>query len=259
MNPWKPSGVRVWWGYRHEQFAQNRAGFDKTLSSIFIPQTWQQMSALGLCAYFPALVPLAAEDEWPLPDELALVHYPSAEQYRFATRETVAGRAYGLLHSTAFNFNNPLLPTSGSDFPAPWVETVDFAQPTYLVDKAIQWRSGVTHMLMARPILDVGSAEYKKQINQAIQQWLKQRESHVKGSDSNVDGAIILMHPHWLCYWEHRTDSCEQNSLLPLLRPLLQDPIIDKQASTITVPPLFSGPDDGVDIKQGDFVDVGFT
>lgn len=261
MESWPPWGIRVWWGYRHENFAEDRGSFDKLLSGIFIPQTWQQMSPLGLQAYYPALIPLAPKDQWPLPDEVALVHYPTPEHYYSVTRDTVAGRAYGLLHRTAFNFKNPLLPKSSSDFPKPWGSEISFCQPISLLDNVINWRLGVTRMLLARPEAGMSEQEYKSQINQVIHQWLNQ-----KTMDSNVDGAIILVHRHWLCYWEHQSNNLEdrsynvgKNSLLPLLRPFLQSPIIDKQAKSLTVPPLFTNPDEGVDMIQGDFFDVGFS
>ncbi len=101
--------VRVWRGWRIP--GSNWAKFVRDLATVFIPATWQVMGRLGLQCYVPSVL---AETKSPkLPDEVALLFYPSKAAYLAARSETVAGRAYSLLHQAVFNFSSPPASTTG--------------------------------------------------------------------------------------------------------------------------------------------------
>lgn len=264
--PCTPDGIRVWRGFRSRAFIDKKEDFDKKVGSIFVPQTAQQMEPLGLCAYFPALLPdsippdtsnpgpndLAPNDIFlKIPDEIALVVYPSKEAYEKATTESVAGRAYGLLHVPVFNFDDkdPAIPPSKSGDPTPWSGELVWDVPCYLVPDAIDWQSGVTRLLAAKPAIKFEGDDFLDRLNDILRGWLMKR-------DENIDGSIICACPDYLLYWEHRKVDTDDGSLIPMLLDLLETPYINKSSSPVIVPPAFHEPDKGVDIKVGDFLDV---
>ncbi len=249
-----PHGIRVWRGFRSRHFFNNRAGFDSKIGRIFVPQTAQQMEPLGLCAYFPALLPNSIHPGsngrfLKIPDEIALVVYPSREIYDNAVKHSVAGRAYGLLHSSVFNFNDPKIPPSQSGYPEAWSGELNWDTPCYLVSNAIDWRSGVTRLLVAQPERNNIAENFLEQLNNIIHDWLLTAKK-------NVNGSIICASSEYLLYWEHREVDTEQGSLLPLLLKILDTPYINSTARPVVVPPAFQQPDEGVDISAGDFLDV---
>lgn len=249
-----PDGIRVWRGFRSRSFFDNRPGFDSIVASVFVPQTAQQMEPLGLRAYFPALlpdsIPPGSNDQFlKIPDEVALVVYPSKDEYAKAVSLSVAGRAYGLLHWPVFNGNDPEIPPSRSGHPEPWSGELSWDSPCYLAPDAIDWHSGVTRLLVARPTCNMAAATFLERLNDIIRCWLLKR-------DKNFDGSIICVTPDYLLYWEHRAVDTEQGSLLPQLLAILETPYINSAAVPVIVPPAFHEPDTGVDMKVGDFFDV---
>ena len=254
MKKCSPCGLRVWRGFRSRSYFNKRDNFDKIIREVFIPQTAQQMEPLGLCAYFPALlpnsIPAGSNDQFlKIPDEVALVVYPSIESYQRAVTSSVAGRAYSLLHWPVFNGNDPEIPPSQSAHPEPWAGSLVWDEPSYLIDDAIDWRSGVTQLLVARPLFSMTANTFLEKLNTTINDWLLKRAC-------NINGSIISACPDYLLYWEHRESDCDNGSLLPLLLELLETPYINTQARPIAIPPAFHEPDDGVDIKVGECLDV---
>ncbi len=124
-------GIRVWRGYRHASL--DRPGFQKQLSQTFIPVTVQWLEPMGLCGYFPALLPELSG----LPDELALVIYPSIGAYEEVSHTCPTGRAYGQLHGTLFAFGEG---SSHSDFPTVWQDELSPGQSYSLNVSACSWR-----------------------------------------------------------------------------------------------------------------------
>lgn len=249
-----PDGIRVWRGFRSRSFFDNREEFESIIGSIFVPQTVQQMEPLGLKAYFPALLPnsisFGSNDTFlKIPDEVALVVYPSKEIYQHAVEFSVAGRAYGLLHRPVFNVNDPEIPASKSGHPEPWTGVLNWDTPCYLTPEAIDWHAGVTRLLVAKPGRHSTAEEFLEQLNNIIRGWLLKRKKI-------FNGCIICANPQYLLYWEHREVDNEQGSLLPLLLEILEKPYINRMASPVIVPPAFHEPDEGVDMKAGDFLDV---
>ncbi len=249
-----PDGIRVWRGFRSRRFFDNRAGFNSKIGGIFVPQTAQQMEPLGLRAYFPALLPdslLPGNKNrlLKIPDEVALVIYPSRASYNEAVKHSVTGRAYGLLHSSVFNFNDPKIPPSQSGYPEPWSGELHWDTPCHLASNAIDWRSGVTHLLAARPDHNMTAENFLEQLNNIIHGWMLKAEKKVNGS-------IICASSEYLLYWEHSDTGTKEGSLLPLLQKILETPYLNSAARSVIVPPAFYQPDEGVDISAGDFLDV---
>lgn len=259
MNTAELSGIRVWRGYRSESLLHKRQDFTDKLKTIFIPQTAQQMYPLGLQAYFPAILPEtfvtgpADRSDLLIPDEVALVVYPSDEAYKQATQKSVAGRAYGLLHSTVFNFSDTsVLPRSTSDTPVPWQEDWHWDQSLALIDEPIDWQRGMTSVLLARPTSTLSPVQFCRALNDIVSGW---REAPRQW----VDGSVLCVNRHWLLYWEHQqllTGAPESESLMERLSSILDTPYIAKNAKLISVPPIFTNPDNGVDCEVGELLSV---
>lgn len=81
-----PSSIRVWRGFKNQQYQSNWTGFVDRLSEIFIPLTCQAMMPIGLKSYIPTLL---KSDAGILPDEIALVGYADQNTYYSASRDTV--------------------------------------------------------------------------------------------------------------------------------------------------------------------------
>ncbi len=242
-----PYGARVWLGYRHLNYAERRDRFVEQLGSIFIPQTVQQMKAVGLHAYFPMVVP---DTSGALPDETALVVYPSQDEYRAATRETVAGRAYGALHGTCFNFERDAeIPASYSRFPLPWSGTLEWAQPYSLYDEAIDWHQGRLRTLLAERPDDLSPEEFRTTVADVIA-LCKER--------SQSDMCIVLCEPDFIAVWEHSASQCCPSCVIQQLARAVDNPIICDQAQPVMVSPMFTRNDSGVDVSgmDGKLLDV---
>lgn len=133
-----PSSIRVWRGFRNQQYQNDWAGFVARLSEIFIPLTCQAMMPIGLKSYIPTLL---KSDNDQLPDEIALVGYADQNTYYSASRDTVIGRGYSLLHYEVFNFDHDQrIPSSQSTFPLAYSkEKFEISQPYYFSGKPIDW------------------------------------------------------------------------------------------------------------------------
>ena len=252
------SGVRVWRGYRKlEHLDGEMHAFEKQLKSIFIPQTAQQLEPLGLLNYFPVLVPKKdCRGEVRIPDELALVVYPSKTHYQRA-QTSVAGKAYGALHSTAFNFNHDLIiPASRSDAPTTWSKAWEFDRSYCLCGEEIDWGAGSTSVLLAKPAATLSVPSFREAVINTVSEWQERRSEAI----NIINASILCVNEDWLLYWEHSQSTeglgAENGSLIPKLRLLLEEPYVFSQARKVTVPPVFTFNDDGVECNAGELMSV---
>ncbi len=254
----QPDGIRVWRGYRSKTFVDNRTGFDEKIKSIFVPHTAQQMFPLGLQSYFPALLPdsrvMKSTDGRNdafliLPDEIALVVYPSKQMYDQAVTSSVAGRAYSMLHWPMFSSGEAPIPKSLSGPPVPWKENWEFDEPLTLVNNAIDWQTGTTEAILLPRHFEHSDSDYRYQITECITSWLK--DDH-----SQIDGSVLAVNPTYLLYWEHREAKLEKQSLVHKLKAFMGPPYLHNMSKVANVPPAFSEKDNGVEMAIGDVLDV---
>ena len=132
--------IRVWQGFMNTQFQAEKEKFYELLGSVFIPVTSQIMQPIGLQAYFPGILEYTNQK---LPDEIALVVYPSQDQYYLASRDTVIGRAYGKLHGDVFNFQaSGSSPASWSNFPVKYTnQSVQAGDCFYFAGVELDWQA----------------------------------------------------------------------------------------------------------------------
>ena len=250
----EPGGIRVWRGFRSSEFYKDRPGFDKLIGSVFVPHTAQQMYPLGLAAYFPTLLPDTFVDTSSIralcvPDEIALVVYPSKAAYDQAVRNSVAGRAYGLLHWPMFNFKDPEIPKSQSSHPTKWCATCEFDIPYFLRPDTIDWHSGSTKLFVGLPPKNSDANKFLDEVSSHVNQWLRL-------SNPNVVGSILCVSEHYVLLWEHYSNEDPCGSLMHSLDKLCDTVLVTKLATTVSVPPAFTMSDCGISLNVGDIVDV---
>ncbi|CZF81439.1 hypothetical protein GCE9029_02610 [Grimontia celer] len=248
-----PNGIRVWQGYRSQQYQGNTQGFLEKLGQIFIPITMQLMSPMGLRMYYPALVPQAPDcRQIRLPDEIALVGYPSQQMYFDASRHTVAGRAYSSLHETVFNFSAGTTPASFSDFPIAYPGASEFQWkiPYYFSGEAIDWHGlyvGVLIWMWPDDALD-----NKTQVATALLDLCNQRIT----GNRNLFEIIAVLQEDYGILWFASDALSWPDSIIHFLGDRQCNIAMQAFHDIANISPLFSEDDDGLKVSVGQALDV---
>lgn len=240
-----PYGIRVWLGYRHSDLLNRRAEFIQKLGSIFIPQTVQQMGPLGLCAYFPLVLP-DSDAKWP--DEVALVVYPSPSVYETATKDSTAGRAYGALHGAYFNFSHSAsVPPSRSSFPGIYGTELIMSHPYAVLGNQVDWHAGATSVLVMKRPPEWRDSDFLAKLNAVVSSL----------PSPETDEVIIQVETGFALIYEHVKDPESQpETLNQVIQAFPNAQIVRSQAQQIRVPEAFSTPDRGVSVAEGQLLDV---
>ena len=235
-----PSGIRVWRGFRHKTFIDDKAAFLAKLGSVFVPLTCQAMIPVGLKYYLPAVLD---GTDFSLPDEVALVGYGSPENYYAASRDTVIGRAYGELHSLVFNFDSDgPVPDSKSAFPQPYAGTqLETSQPYYFSGGMVNWYS-VPVTLYSIPVADT--------INQPG--CANELAGYLSDAAENLEiqEAILVYDPGYIMLWI--AGASPANPPAHVLRYLASlSHVSELPATNLNARPMWSIQDDGVKLRAG--------
>lgn len=189
--------VRVWLGYALPAWTKggDRERFYRQLGEVFIPATVQLMAPQGLQAYVPSVLP--PSDHPKVPDEIALVFYPSRQCYQQASHASVAGRAYGALHGTVFSFQAQQdRPASHSDFPAPFADRPEQSGPVQLFDSGGNWQQGgVFSEVWLRRGQDV--ATFRQRVCEAMGTLRAQPQQGLLGVYFYLDDDLLVAWSHW--------------------------------------------------------------
>ncbi|MFO7593662.1 MAG: hypothetical protein R6X15_06425 [Pseudomonadota bacterium] len=187
--------VRVWVGYALPRLRQGkgRLEFYESLGSIFIPATVQIMQPLGLTAYLPTVLP--ANNNPAIPDEIALVFYPSCRHYEQAKNSSTGGRAYQKLHSTIFNFQPlPEAPKSHSSFPLLFDQASNKQLPNgnySLFSTTVNWQTG-------NPVVLVAGFN-----TEARSRTIQRLENIQRSPPEGLDGLIFALQNDFIVVWAH--------------------------------------------------------
>ena len=132
--------IRVFCGFPKRQFTE--AQFFTQLGQTFMPGTPYMLQPLGLAAYLPGVLANPAPG---LPHEFALICYPSQANWNQGMNGTLRGRVYNQTHGGVY-----ATPPSGAVFPV-FVDNLPplAADPFFLFQTAIDWQTGVTHVVVA--------------------------------------------------------------------------------------------------------------
>jgi hypothetical protein len=130
--PIHASSFRVFRGYKKADIAEE--AFLKDLGESFMPGTPLMLRELGLAAYLPTVLPKVPEVV-DLPDEVAIIAYPSRERYSWARNQTIVGRMYTYTHLAVFDMT-----TSRSVFPEPIGTSQDPIKAFYALGTLCDWQ-----------------------------------------------------------------------------------------------------------------------
>lgn len=193
--------VRVWMGYALSglEGGDGRQRFYRELGRVFMPATVQMMAPLGLTAYVPGVVPPARCAD--VPDEVALVFYESFDAYEKACVSSTAGRAYGLLHQTVFDFRGARRPPSHSGFPSLFeAEAFAAGQIPYasLFSADGNWQEGVWQTAVAvlgNADCDVACA--RRHLSRRLAEIQAAPPEGLTAAFTAVQGACIVIWTQW--------------------------------------------------------------
>lgn len=267
-----PDSLRVSYFYRAMAFKNDRAGFRRTLGTLFIP-CWTQLTApLGLTAYVPT-VPPQTDASPQIPDEIAIVFFESKKVYNDIRKKT-AGRLCGkTLHGSVFAWNEDPSPLrkSSSGFPSrmpdPGEGTLAFqtqrnakahAENTagntgyYLFDNEADWHYGATRVFVGARPKTFGTDDFLHTAQQAFANLRRHRPT-------GLEGLLFVILKDCLIYWTHWTSTqAYPHNLLSELKVKLSV-IMDKFAEPKKVPSSMYGDFEGFpDLQDGDSYAIEF-
>lgn len=240
-----PDAVRVWRGFRSEKYISDQQKFANQLGAVFIPITVQLLEPLGLLAYIPTFISSGIDA---VPDEIALVFYETQDDYYSITRNTVVGRAYGMLHGNIFNFKKAQLERSRSSFPLIYINKIELGNAYYLMDSKVNWRDGLTNIYVGLIENTANIDIVIKKLNSAILEMKKGCKNNFKA----INGSILYIEQNYLIYWENtlaNVKNSESVNLLALFKMLTKS-VYDGSAKNITVSSILEGNDNKIEITD---------
>ncbi len=246
--------VRVWIGYACPDLRaeKNRTRLRRRLGSIFIPATVQIMQPLGLTAYLPTFLPI---DHNPLiPDEVALVIYPSCRHYRRARSSSTGGRAYQLLHRTLFNFKpDNSLPASHSAFPILFdsskVRDDDDPCTYFVLNNTVDWQSGSPVVLVA----DYDTGDSKTLRGEIIRKIAEIQAAPIPG----INELIFFLGDSFVVLWVHWQQNPETMNLLEKINGLRV--ILNNRHTRRRLPMSFTADFAGIEVVPGNSFNFQFS
>jgi hypothetical protein len=182
--------IRVFCGFPRPELSE--AKFFEQLGRTFMPGTPYMLQPLGLAAYLPGALSNPAPN---LPREFALICYPSPEVWSNAMNGTLRGRVYNQTHGGVY-----ALPPSGAAFPV-FIDNLPATavDPFFLFQPAIDWQSGVTHVLIGAKAGTQSGQEFRTALRNAL---ISQREVLTTGG---VDQVIVTTRDDFAIIWLHGT------------------------------------------------------
>lgn len=236
------NSVRVWRGFKGQGLSWQQ--FCQKLGGVFIPTTPQIQEPLGLSAYLPTVLP----EEKPacLPDEVALVFYSSQDDYR-KTFSTTAGRAYGFLHSAAFDFS---CRRSHSGFPAAFTGELMPDKPYALFTNSCNWQEGRSGFYAGLRKGDIDAETFLRLFGTLI-------NSFIEGIDITVDSAYFIITEEYLLYWEHRPEpyAFETGGWARAFCDITS-PVLIKDFTSVTLPASLHDAHQGLEIHGGECLNI---
>ncbi|CAN5455211.1 hypothetical protein BH10PSE14_BH10PSE14_30730 [soil metagenome] len=180
--------IRVFIGFKRPEL--DRSQFFKGVGQTFMPGTPYMLQPLGLAAYLPAVLGDPAPG---MPDEFALICYPSAAVWDENMHNTLRGRVYNQTHGGVY------AATSGAAFPVMLSGMATGAKgPFYMFDTAVDWQSGTTQVaVVARDPAQADGTAFRA----ALQSALAGAASalHAKG----IDQIIVTTAEDFAICWFH--------------------------------------------------------
>jgi len=196
----RPTALRVFIGYRRSDLPVDR--FRQLLGNSFMPGTPYMLQPLGLAAYLPGVVQ-KDEKTQTLPDEFAIIAYPSQEKWHQIMNETLRGRVYNQTHGGVYDGAR-----SHASFPVDLDRLPAHAtDPYYLFDTTTDWQCGRTSVFVAAGANARGPVRSK----------LANARPALR--DAGADQCIAATGDDWVLLWLHSASADMSLVLKPTFIP----------------------------------------
>jgi hypothetical protein len=188
------TALRVFHGFRNPSLNQDQ--YLHSLGQTFMPGTPYMLAPLGLAAYLPGIV--VGEQDPRVPNEFAIIAYPSPEIWDHIMHQTLRGRVYDQTHGGVYDPRR-----SGASFPVfvkhlPPIAT----DPYYLFDCLTDWQVGVTQVLIGAPIDNsVAPSEFRNAVRSAVETSIPQLER------LGFDQCVVMPGDGYVVIWSHANAS----------------------------------------------------
>lgn len=240
-----PHGLRVFYGYRHEDYLDSRDEFVRMMSDIFVPVTVQFMAPLGLCGFFAMVLP---DTKGRFPDSVALLIFPSPAVYDEAVLKTSAGRAYMSLREQYYNLDSSAsLPLTKSAFPSVFPQKLRPGDTCAFLGKPVDWHSGATYVAFIERPSDIDFDDFARDIQLILIQ--------AGGTDS--DECLVQIEDDFVILWEHSTVEDGLPAFIEAARDAFgRSYFLSAKAQKTDIAPIFSLADCGVGMSEGLLLDA---
>jgi hypothetical protein len=178
------SALRVFTGYRKPDLPADR--FRQLLASAFMPGTPYMLQPLGLAAYLPAVTAKDDKTQPTVPDEFAIIAYPSQEKWRQIMNDTLRGRVYNQTHGGVYDAkSHASFPVSLDRLP------VQATDPYYLFEVATDWQAGRTAVFIATgPSARAAARSAVLQARPTL-------------NNAGIDQCVVTAGDDWVILWLH--------------------------------------------------------
>jgi hypothetical protein len=202
--------IRVFCGFPNSQLDQE--AFFTQLGQTFMPGTTYMLQPLGLAAYLPGVI---ADPPPGIPNEFALICYPTQQVWDYAVHNTLRGRVYNQTHTGVY-----ASPASAAAFPRLIDEAPATAvDPFYLFPDHIDWQSGTTCSFVGgRGNSYASGAEFRA----ALRTLLLRKRDSIRAH--GVDQIVVLARNEFAILWMHG-DMCNIETWADLLEGVLATPL----------------------------------
>jgi hypothetical protein len=181
--------IRVFCGFPNSQL--NQDSFFAQLGQTFMPGTPYMLQPLGLAAYLPGVIsnPLGG-----IPNEFALICYPSQQVWDFAMHKTLRGRVYNQTHTGVY-----ASPASAAAFPRLIDDVPATAvDPLFLFPDRIDWQTGTAWSVIGgRKKAYASGADFRA----ALRALLLQKRDALRGL--GIDQVVVLARDDFAIVWIH--------------------------------------------------------
>jgi hypothetical protein len=181
-----PEAIRIFWGYKKE--GVEKGSFYKDLGETFMPGTPYVLAPSGLNGYLPAVLDL--DSALKLPDEVALIVYPTVDLYNEARQNSLMGRIYTYSHEGVFDMKQ-----SRGQFPGTVESPVKHNSidrwAWYVFGNNFDWQRGNSRLLAL------------SSTGKNIYEWLLlfSKEMKPKLSELGVDEIVIMSTASFATVW----------------------------------------------------------
>ena len=185
-----PDSLRVFHGFRNQTLTDE--AYRTTLGQTFMPGTPYMLAPLGLSAYLPGVI--VGEPSPDVPNEFAIIAYPSQQVWKHIMNDTLRGRVYNSTHGGVYDLNR-----SGASFPVSLRHLPEVAtDPYYVFEGSTDWQTGETQVFVGAPAdATVPAADFRHAVRHGVSEAMK------AWGDVAIDQCIVMPGDAYVVIWVH--------------------------------------------------------